>query len=81
MKITLSVEVNGTIKGTNATHINGNRITIVDFDLAKIGSSIPQLEKLKQLKGSSLAEAKELLKDFPGMKMDMNDQLTIDFTK
>jgi hypothetical protein len=81
MRMTLSVEVNGAIKGTNATHLSGNRITIVDFDLAKLGASIPQLEKLKQMKKSSLADARELLKDFPGMKMDMNDQLTVEFTK
>jgi hypothetical protein len=81
MKMALSVEVNGAIKETNATHLSGNRITIVDFDLAKLGSSIPQLEKLKQLKTSSLADAKKLLKDFPGMKMDMNDLLKVEFTK
>ena len=81
MKIALSVDVNGAIKETNASYLSGNRITIIDFDLAKLGSSIPQLEKLKQLKGNSLAEAKDLLKDFPGMKMDMNDQLTVEFTK
>ena len=81
MKMTLSVEVNGAIRETNATHLSGNRITIFDFDLARFGSSIPQMEKLKQMKGRSLAEAKELLKDFPGMKVDMNDQLTVEFTK
>jgi hypothetical protein len=81
MRMTLSVEVNGAIRETNATYQKGNRVTIVDFDLSKFGSSIPQLEKLNKLKASSLAEAKELLKDFPGMKMDMNDQLTVEFTK
>ncbi len=81
MKMALSVEVNGTIVQTNATHLSGNRLTIVDLDLAKFGSSLPQLEKLKQLKTSSLADARELLKDFPGMKVDMNDRLTVVFTK
>ncbi|HEX9023788.1 MAG TPA: hypothetical protein VF799_08120 [Geobacteraceae bacterium] len=81
MKMALSVEVNGAIVKTNATHLSGNRITIVDLDLAKFGSSLPQLEKLKQLQTCSLADAKELLKDFPGMKIDMNDRLTVVFTK
>ena len=81
MKMTLAVEVNGTIVETNATHRDGGRITIVDLDLAKFGSSLPQLEKLKQLKGSSAADAKELMKDFPGMKMDLNDKLKVVFRK
>ncbi len=81
MKMTLAVEVNGTIVETNATHRDGRRITIVDLDLAKFGSSLPQLEKLKQLKGSSAADAKELMKDFPGMKMDLNDRLKVVFSK
>ncbi len=81
MKMALSVEVNGAIVQTNATHLSGNRITIVDLDLAKFGSSLPQLEKLRQLKTSSFADARELMKDFPGMKIDMNDRLTVVFTK
>ena len=81
MKLALLVEVNGTIVESNATHRDGRKITLVDFDLSKLGSSIPQLEKLKLLKGSSLAEAKELMKDFPGIKMDLNDRLTVVFRK
>ena len=81
MKMTLAVEVNGTIVETNATHRDGKRITIVDFDLAKFGSSLPQMEKLKLLKGSSAADAMELMKDFPGMKMDLNDKLKVVFRK
>ncbi len=81
MKMSLAVEVNGAILETNATHRDGSRITIVDFDLAKFGSSLPQLEKLKLLQGSSPADAKELMKGFPGMKMDLNDRLKVVFGK
>jgi hypothetical protein len=81
MKMSLIVEVNGTIVETNATHRDGKRITIVDFDLSKLGSSLPQLEKLKRLKESSVAEAKELMKDLPGIKMDLNDRLRVVFRK
>jgi len=81
MKMVLAIEVNGSIVETNATHRDGSRITIVDFDLAKLGSSLPQLEKLKRLKESSAADAKELMKDFPGMKVDLNDRLNVVFSK
>ncbi len=81
MKMALAVEVNGSIVETNATHRDGSRITIIDFDLSKFGSSLPQLEKLKLLKGSSAADVKELMKDFPGMKIDLNDRLKVVFRK
>lgn len=81
MKMLLAIEVNGSIVETNATHRDGSRITIVDFDLAKFGSSLPQLEKLKRLQGSSAADAKEMIKDFPGMKVDLNDKLKVVFGK
>ena len=79
MRISLAVEMNGSIVETNATYRDGNRITIIDFDMAKLGSSITHFAKLKGLQGSSLAEAKEIMKDFPGMKVDLNDRLKVVF--
>jgi hypothetical protein len=81
LKFVLAVEVNGTIVSTNATHRNGNRLTLLDFDLARLGTSGPELEKLSRLKNSSFEEAKELFKGIPGIQMDMNDKLTVVFKK
>lgn len=79
MKFVLVVDVNGTIVSTNATHRDGQRLTLVEFDLAKLGGAGPELEKLTLLQNSSLEDAKELLKGIPGIKMDMNDRLTVVF--
>jgi hypothetical protein len=79
MKMILALEINGEIVETNATHRDGSRITIVEMDLARFGKSIPELEKLKELNLNSVEEAKELLKDIPGMKMDMNRSLKVVF--
>lgn len=79
MKMGLAVEVNGAIVETNATHREGSRITIIDFDLTKFGSSLPQMEKLKKLESSSPAEAMELIKAIPGMKVDLNDRVKVVF--
>lgn len=81
MKFVLAIDINGTISSTNATYRDGNRITVLDFDMEKLGNSASQLEKLNRLKPGSLGDAKELLKDFPGMKVDMNDKLTVVFDK
>ena len=82
MRFLLALEVNGTIVKTNATHRDGRRLTIVDFDLGKFSACLPLLEKLGQLKSnSSIEEAMVLLKDFPGMKIDLNEKLTVVFRK
>ena len=81
MKFVLAVEVNGTIVSTNATHRNGKRLTLVDLDLARIGTAGPELEKLSRLKNSSFEEAKELFKGIPGIRMDLNDKLIVVFKK
>ncbi len=81
MKFMLAIDINGAITSTNATYRDGNRITILDFDLEKLGNSTSDLQKLERLKTGSLSDAKELLKDFPGMKVDMNDKLTVVFEK
>ncbi|MBT0653509.1 hypothetical protein [Geomobilimonas luticola] len=82
MKFALAVEVNGTILSTNATHRDGNRLTIVDFDLGKLGNATPdELEKLSQMKGGSLEEAKELAKNIPGVAFDLNEKVTVVFEK
>lgn len=82
MKFALAVEVNGTILSTNATHRDGNRVTIVDFDLGKLGNATPEeLEKFSQMKSGSLEEAKELAKNIPGVAFDLNEKVTVVFEK
>ncbi len=81
MKFLLAIDINGAIASTNATYRDGNRITVLDFDMEKLGNSVSSLEKLERLKTGSLADAKELVKEVPGMKVDMNDKLTVVFDK
>ncbi|HKZ17817.1 MAG TPA: hypothetical protein VJ161_10200 [Geobacteraceae bacterium] len=81
LKFLLAIEVNGNIIETNAGHRDGNRLTLADFDLEKFGNALPQLEKLSGLNGRSMEEAKVLLKDFPGIKMEMNEKLKVVFGK
>jgi hypothetical protein len=81
MRFQLALEVNGTIVSTNATHRDGQRLTLIDFDLAKLSDAAKNLEKLGMLNGASFDEAMVLLKDIPGMKADLNDELKVVFRK
>jgi hypothetical protein len=79
MKFELAIDINGTIVSTNATHRKGQRITLVDVDLSKVGDLLPRMEQLNRLNTGSFEESRELLKDLPGIKVEMNDKLTVVF--
>jgi len=81
MKFVVAVEVNGTIVSTNATHRSGNRLTILDLDLEKLGAAAPELEKLSRLQSGSMEDARELAGKIPGLLVDLNDTVTVVFTK
>jgi hypothetical protein len=81
MRYTLEVEVNGSVVSSNATHRDGKRITLVDFDLAKLGEMAAKMEKLNKLKGGLFDDPRALVKEFPGLKMELNDKLTVVFRK
>jgi hypothetical protein len=81
MKFVLAIDINGSIISTNATHRDGNRLTLLELDMEKMGDAMSRMEKLNRLKPDSFGEAKELLKEIPGIKVDMNDKLTVVFDK
>lgn len=79
MKMRLVIEPQGKIVSTNATYRTGNQITIVDFDFDKLMASSAELSKFDQLQPGALGDARQVLKNVPGAKVDMNDTLTITF--
>lgn len=84
LHFSLVVEVRGTVVKTNATHVAGNRITLFDFDLDRMGGSFEDLGKLQAGGGSqppTFAEARDLLKNLPGVKIELNDRVEVRFRK
>jgi hypothetical protein len=71
-KIAIDLQVAGSIVKTNAEHVNGSRITLLEMDLAQL---FQDQEKLKALQGkigpgASLTEVKPYLRDVKGIKID-----------
>lgn len=84
MRFSLAVEVQGTMVKSNATHLDGNRITLFDFDLDRMGGSMDDLRKLKAGGGAqppTFADARNLLKDLPGVSIELHDQVEVRFRK
>lgn len=82
LRVALAIEVNGTITKTNATHRDGSRVTIIDLDWDKLAGGAEQLAGLglgAQGGDISLDQAKKLFKNVPGVKVDLNQELRVEF--
>ena len=83
LRVAVAVEVNGPIASTNATHRDGSRLTIIELDWDKLAGSKEQLARLGSTGAGAMTldRAKELFRDVPGVKMDLNEELTVVFGK
>lgn len=79
LKFSLTVEVRGNIVQTNATYQEGSRIAVMELDFDKLLGNAEQIARLNRLQPKSFEDVRELLKDIPGMKVDLNKELTVTF--
>ena len=79
MKITMDIELIGDVVETNATYQSGSRITMMELDFDKLLENPDKLEQMSQLQPETLEETKKLMKDLPGMKVEMNREIEIKF--
>jgi len=79
MRMSIAIDIDGKIVKTNATHRKGSRITLMEMDFDKILENPEKFEKLNKIKPNTMAETIELMKDVPGIKADLNEELVIQF--
>lgn len=79
MRVAVSIEVDGEIVKTNATHADGNHITIMEMDFAKLMEMPERLKEFSVSNPSSVEEVKKMVKDIPGIKVDLNDEIVVKF--
>ena len=79
MKAKFEIRVDGKITNTNATHVDGNTITIFDIDFAQLISDKEKLEEFKKFNPNSFEEVKKLVSGIPGIKVELNKEVYIEF--
>lgn len=77
MRITMNLNVDGTLVATNATHKDGNKITIMEIPMDELLKD-PKKFKASQ-KAGSFTDAMSILKDVPGLKMETKPNVTVEF--
>lgn len=79
MKISVKVVVDGKIIHTNATHKDGNVVTLSEMDFDVIMENEKAFQALVGSKDSSDEEMKMSMQKFKGFKADMNEEVVIKF--
>ncbi len=78
LKIDVELEPQGTLVKTNSPYVTGNRVTLVSLDFGEVLKNDAALERLGQPR--SIEEAKAILKDVKGVKVNLDREVTVEFS-
>jgi len=81
LEISTVVEIEGRVVESNATFRRGSTITLIDIDLDDLLDSEGFLDEASQYEEMSLNDAKRLMKKYPGIKVELNREVTVSFRK
>jgi hypothetical protein len=79
MKVLVAIEPQGSIVKTNATYHEGSRVTLMEMDFNKLIADPAHLKQFAKANPQSLEEAKKIIKDIPGIKVETNREITVQF--
>ncbi|MEP6669063.1 MAG: hypothetical protein ABJF10_07925 [Chthoniobacter sp.] len=79
MRISLAIEVQGTISETNAEYRDGSRVTLMDMDFNKVLADPEKFKALAKANPQTLQEAKTLIKGLDGVKIETAPEVKIKF--
>ncbi len=80
MRVAVSVEPQGQIVRTNATHVQGQRITLLDVAFGEIFADPSAFEKMEKLgQRPSMDQIRTTLKGVKGIKVNEVEKLEIEF--
>jgi hypothetical protein len=77
LKVAIDVDVLGTIVKTNSPYVQGSRVTLLEMDFSQLLANDELLARIGE--PGSVEEAKNLLKDVKGFKVNLDREVTIEF--
>ena len=77
-RVLLMAELHGTLVRTSSPYVDGPRVTLLEVDLDQILKDDTLLARLQAAKTQD--EAKAAIKDAPGLKINLDREITIEFT-
>jgi hypothetical protein len=76
-RITIDIEPAGQLVRTTSPYVSGNRVTLLDVNVDALLADDTLLQRLQAAKTPD--EAKAILKNVPGLKANLDPELTIEF--
>lgn len=77
MRMTLKISFPGGIEKTNATHVDGNTITIVDMQVGKVFAQKEAMKKITETAKTDVEAAKAEFGKLDGIKMELKEGVTV----
>lgn len=77
MRMTFQVEIVDGIAETNASHVEGNVVTLIDMPFGKLLADPANMKKLEAMKDASPADAAAAFKDIAGLKIETKEEVTV----
>ncbi len=77
LKVSIDVDVLGTIVKTNSPHVQGSKVTLLEMDFAELLANEKLLAEMGE--PGSIEEAKQMLKDVKGFKVNLDREVVIEF--
>ncbi|MBE9553785.1 MAG: hypothetical protein IMF05_10020 [Proteobacteria bacterium] len=79
MRMSMHVEVAGQIVDSNATHLNGNRVTLIEIAFAEFLDSEEAMTAMASNNDQTVADMKEMMRLIPGLKMEIEPEVSVQF--
>jgi hypothetical protein len=79
LRVSMWVDVEGEITKTNAEYVKGSRITLLDIDFGKLLENTDKLQEFREADPQNFEEVKAILKNIPGVEVDLNEVITIQY--
>ena len=79
MRVSMVIEFDGELVKTNASFVDGNRVTLMDMDFDALLASEEAFKKFASSNPEGLGSAKDIMKNIPGMKVEVQKVVKISF--
>ncbi len=78
-RIAIRLHINGEIESTNASYVNGSNVTLFDVSFKELVKDKDKFDEFSRMEGQDVNELKKFLKSVPGIKMELNNPVTVKF--
>jgi hypothetical protein len=79
MRLGMAVEVQGKIVDTNASYVEGSRVTLMDVDFGLLMKDEKKFQQLLAAQPDTVEEMKQLIKDNPAIRVETREKVSIRF--